>query len=147
MANQVVQRKIDAPVESVFDTVAHIENFSKAVPQIVTAEVISDVQTGVGTRFRETRIMNGREVTQELEVTEYEPDQRVRIVCDAGGTIWDSLFTTTPDGDSTQLTLDMEARPHKLLAKLTVPLMMKMIAKAVEADMDAVKNYCERTSR
>ena len=146
MPSQTVRRLIDSPVTKVFDTVAHIDNFAKAVPHIVRTDVVSEVKSGVGTRFRETRLMNGREVTQELEVTEYEPNQRVRIVCDAGGTVWDSLFTTSAADGGTALELNMQARPHKLLAKLTVPLMMLMIRKAVESDIDAVKAYCEQTN-
>jgi hypothetical protein len=67
----------------------------------------------------------------------------VRIVSDTNGTIWDSLFTVRSDGNNTALTMSMEARPYKLLPKLMTPLIMGMLQKAVESDMDAVKSYCE----
>ena len=38
----------------------------------------------------------------------------------------------------------MDARPHKLLPKLVVPLMKGLVRKAIEKDMDAVKAHCER---
>ena len=147
MRKQTVTRKIRAPVDQVFDTVAHIENFSKAVPHIVATEILGDVKSGPGTRFRETRVTYGREATTELEVTEYVKDEKVRIIADAGGTVWDSIFTTSAVGEDTELKLEMEALPHKLLAKLTTPLIMSMIGKALEADMDAVKTYCEARQR
>ncbi|MBT8402019.1 MAG: SRPBCC family protein, partial [Rhodothermia bacterium] len=93
MAENRLQIEIAAPVDRVFDTIAHIQNFSRAVPHIVNVEILSETQSGVGTRFRETREMRGREMTTELEITEYVKDKSVRIVSDEGGTIWDTLFT------------------------------------------------------
>ena len=63
-----------------------------------------------------------------------------------GGTVWDSLFTVVGVGEGgrrTRLELVMEARPYRLMARLLVPLMRRVVAKAVEGDMDAVKGWCE----
>ncbi|MEL6213999.1 MAG: SRPBCC family protein, partial [Pseudomonadota bacterium] len=65
------KRDIAAPVEQVFRTIADIENFAEAIPDIVNIEILSEAKTGVGARFRETRVMNGREANSVLEVTEY----------------------------------------------------------------------------
>lgn len=143
MAQAEKKIHIEAPVERVFDTVAHIESFSQAVPHIEDVEFLSDQHSGVGARFRETRVINGREATTELEVTEYEKDRMVRIVSDAGGTVWDTLFTTRPSNGGTDLEMAMEARPHKLIARIVTPFIMGMVSKAVGADLEAVKGYCE----
>lgn len=63
---------INAPVDLVFETVADIRNFSKAVPDIVDVEFLSGQKSGVGTRFKETSEINGREASTELEITEYK---------------------------------------------------------------------------
>lgn len=135
---------IDAPVDRVFDTVAHIEHFSEAVPHIKDVEFLSETRRGVGTRFKETREMNGREGTTVLQVTEYVENEKVRIVSDAGGAIWDTLFTTEPVGSGTELAMLMEARPHTLLARISTPMIKGMVAKGVAADLEAVKEFCER---
>ena len=57
---------------------------------------LSEVRTGVGTRFRETRLMHGKERSTELEVTEYVENERVRMVADTDGTVWDSVFVVSP---------------------------------------------------
>ena len=139
--------EIDAPVETVFDTVAHIQNYAKAVPHIVKTELLGDVESGVGMRFRETRRMGKREATTELEVTEYVPNERVRMVADAGGAIWDSIFSVRARPGGTTMTLEMDARPYKLLPKLMIPLFAPFMRKAVDKDMAAVKAYCEQLSR
>lgn len=134
---------IDAPVERVFDAVAHIDRFSEAVPNIREVEYLSDTRRGVGTRFKETREMRGREASSVLEVTEYEENERVRLVSNAGGTIWDTLFTTEQTRGGTELAMVMEARPHELLARISTPMIKGMVAKAIQADLNAVKEYCE----
>ena len=80
MANVTVTRRIDAPADVVFRAVAHVEQFSQAVPGILRVEFLSEAKSGVGARFRETRMMMGREASTELEVTEYVENERVRIV-------------------------------------------------------------------
>ena len=141
-----VQRTIDAPIDRVFDTVAHIENFSQAVPSIVRAEILSEVKTGAGTRFRETRLMGGREATTELEVTEYVANDRVRIVADSHGTVWDTLFTVRPEGDATELVIAMDARPHTLVTRIMTPIMKGFFRKGMEKHIDEVRAHCEAAS-
>ncbi|MHC4940333.1 MAG: SRPBCC family protein [Planctomycetota bacterium] len=143
MTRTIVTREIDASAEKVFDAVAHIENFSKAVPGITNIEFLSENKTGVGTRIRETRVMKGREATVELEVTEYEPNERIRIVSDTHGTVWDTVFTVQEQGDRTRLEMVMDANAYKLFPRIMNPLFKGMIRKAIEGDMDAVKSYCE----
>ena len=146
MTRTRIARTIDAPVEVVFEAVADASNFSKAVPDIARVEFLGESRVGVGTRFRETRVMRGREASTALEVTEYVRNERVRLVADAGGTVWDSLFTVVGVGEGgrrTRLELVMEARPYRLMARLLVPLMRRVVAKAVGGDMDAVKGWCE----
>lgn len=145
MTRTEISRTIDAPIGVVFSTVSDISNFSEAVPHIERVEFLSEVRVGVGARFRETRVMGGRKASTVLEVTEYVPDERVRFVSDQGGTIWDTTFTvqSDADGSGTRLDLVMEARPHKFFARLLTPLMKGVVARAIAADLDAVKAYAE----
>jgi uncharacterized membrane protein len=87
--------------------------------------------------------MRGREVTTELEVTEYEPNQRVRLVSDAGGTVWDTMFTVRDNDGESVVSLLMDARPHKLTARVMNRVISRMIRKGIEGDLDGVKAYCE----
>ena len=144
MTRMIVTRTIDAPIDVVFKTVADINQFSQAIPHIVKVEILSDVKSGVGTRFRETRLMKGKEAATELEVTEYTENDRVRIVADSHGTVWDTLFTVESRKGHTELTMTMDAKAYKLLPKLMNPMVKGIIKKAVAKDMDAVKAFCEK---
>ncbi len=142
-----VTKTIAAPIEVVFQTVADIAQFSKANPQITKVEFLTESHRGVGTRFRETRLMKGKEATTELEVTEYLENDRIRMIADSHGAVWDTVFTVREVDDQVTLKMVMESRPYKLMPRIMNPLIRGAIAKAVEGDMDAVKVYCESPSR
>jgi uncharacterized protein YndB with AHSA1/START domain len=142
-------RTIAAPAQRVFQSVADIREYSKVQPAIVKVEFLTPSQSGVGTRFRETRRMGSRDVATELEVTEHQPPERVRFVSNSGGATWDTLFTVQ-SGDtpsSSRLNMTMIAKPNNLLARIMLPLIFGMVRKAVEADLDQVKSACEQLAR
>ncbi|MEM7313107.1 MAG: hypothetical protein AAF497_08130, partial [Planctomycetota bacterium] len=123
--------------------ISDVRNFSQAVPDIVRIEFLGEQEVGTGTRFLETRLMNGKEQTVELEVAEFEENDRVRMVSDAGGTIWDTVFTVQQQGDTVEMKMVMDVKPKNLAARMMVPMILGMVRKGVEADMDSVKSYCE----
>ena len=144
MTRTTVNRTINATPAVIFKAVSDINNLPQTVPDIVKVEFLSEVKSGVGTRFRETRLMNGKEARTELEVTEYVENERIRMVADSHGTIWDSIFTVKSAGEHTELTVTMDAKAHKFLPKLMNPLMKGLYKKGLEKHMDAVKTYCEK---
>ncbi len=143
MPRIVVTKTINAPAEDVFRTVADIREFSQALPHIMKYEILTDCELGVGTRFRETRLMQGKTATTELEITEYDEPNHVRIVADSHGAVWDSVYTVREENGETELTMTMDAKPYKLMQRIMIGLICKMIKKYVDQDMELVKSYCE----
>ena len=144
MTRFTTERSINAPIDLVFNAITDINNFSKSIPDVINIEFLSDVKSGVGTRFCETRLMKGKEAMTELEVTEFVENGHVRYVTDSHGTVWDTVMIVKTVNDKTDLTLVMDARPHKFMQKMIIPMIKGMILKALEKDMDAVKTYCEK---
>jgi carbon monoxide dehydrogenase subunit G len=143
MAQFRTTRTIKAPVDLVFSMISEINNFSKAIPHITNIEFLSEVKSGVGTRFRETRLMGGKEATTELELTEHKENELVRFVADSNGTIWDTIMTIQELSGTTKLEMKMDAKSYKLMSKIMTYLIQGMVQKALEADMDSLKQYCE----
>jgi len=141
-----VSRLISAPLNQVFQTIADVRNFKVAVPHITDVQFLTDQQFGKGTRFVETREMKGRVEKVELEVTEYQENACVRLVSDAGGTIWETEFVVSQMPGGVELKMRMDILPHTLLAKVITPFIRGIVAKGVESDMDAVKTHCESES-
>jgi carbon monoxide dehydrogenase subunit G len=139
-ANETIQ----APVEKVFQTLAQVEHFSKAVPGIQKIEFLGDKRYGVGTRFRETRIVNGREAAAELEVAELRENESIRLVTTMAGTLWDTAFNVSKSGSNAcAVAMTASAHPKQFAAKLLTPMIMGMIRRALTHDLLAVKKYCE----
>lgn len=107
-------------------------------------EFLTEQKTGAGTRFRETRLMKGKEAATELEVTEYVKNEKVRLVAENMGTVWDTIFSVKAADGGTALTMTMDAKSNNFFAGLMNSMIRGMIAKEVEKDMDAVKVYCEK---
>ena len=146
MSQSSTSLHIEAPIEQVFVAITNIEDFPQRAESITKIEFLSETKHGVGTKFRETRMMGKKEATAVLEITEFVENEKVRFVSDEGGTIWDTIFKVSPSssGSGTQLDLVMDARPYKLMSKIVTPLIIKMIGKFVLKDMDELKAWCEQ---
>ncbi len=144
MSRQAITKEIAAPVPAVFAVLSNAEQFAAALPHVVRTEFVSEQRSGLGTVFRETRSLRGREMTFELQVTEYETDRKVRMVTESHGTVWDTLFEVEPDGEHTRLIVSSDAISERLLPKIRNWLFRGMMAKAVANDLDLLKAYVER---
>ena len=147
MVRITVTRGINAPVDLIFKAVSDIEQLPEVVPEVVKTEFLSEVRSGMGTRFRETRLMNRKESVTELEVTEYVANDRVRMIADSHGTVWDSVFTVKAIVAKSELTLTMDAKAYKLIPRLLNPFLKGLFKKGLEKHMDEVKAYCEKRVR
>ena len=136
--------QIKASKQMVFKTISEIKNFSKAIPDIVDIDILTDTKKGVGTRFRETRLIMGKKTSTILEITEYEANNHVRIVSISGGTTWDSNYRLKENNDIINLTLEMEAIPHTIFSRITNIFIKGMLQRALDKDMKSVKKYCEQ---
>ena len=68
--------------ERVFQALTDLEGAARWMPGIAHVERVGDVREGVGSRWRETRMMRGKEVTEELEVTHYHPPSHLTLRID-----------------------------------------------------------------
>lgn len=139
-----VSRVIQAPPDIVFRMVSDFENLPNTNPDITKIEFLGDKRSGVGTRIRETRVMNGKEHQTDLEVTEFEANRGMRMVADSHGTIWDTVFRVEPVGGGAELELAMDARGHKLFARIMNRLLKGLFRKGMAKHLDHVKAYCEQ---
>jgi uncharacterized protein YndB with AHSA1/START domain len=143
MATFSAKRKIEAPIEAVFRAVADIEEFRNVVPDIIDVEFLTDQRSGVGTRFIETRAIGKRTGKTELEVVEYQPPGRARLVAEAGGTTWDTVSALEPAGAGTVVTMTMTSTAHTTRARMLNRIIASTVGRAIERDLDAVKEHCE----
>ncbi|QDT63685.1 SRPBCC family protein [Calycomorphotria hydatis] len=145
--NVELEHRIKAPREIAFAVLSDFEHCSEWIEGIERVEMLTDGPVGVGTRWRETRVMFGKEATEVMEVTTFEPSDRYVVECESCGSLYRSVFTFAEDGDGTKLTLTIETKSLTLMAKLMSPLgyfMMGTMKKLIEADITQAGQEAER---
>lgn len=142
-------KKIDAPLDEVFQAFTDFKNAADRIEAIQRLEVVTDGPVGVGTTFRETRIMFNRECTEEMTISEFEPNKRYVVLAHNCGCEYRTMFEFHPDGDGTRVDVTFNARPQTLFAKLFSPvgkLMSGTMVKLFQKDLDNLETHLRSTT-
>jgi uncharacterized membrane protein len=145
----VVERRIVAPVERVWEIITNLEGMPATLSGVDRVEVLTEGPFGVGTRWRETRRMFGKQATEEMYVTACEPPSRYVVEAESQGTHYVSEFALSDGGpDATTVRMTFSATPPGgfmgLLARLFGGVAAKAVAKAVTQDLMDVAAAAER---
>ncbi len=146
MAQFTLTKRIAAPPAAVFAVVADVERMPTRIPEIKTVEMLTPGLIGVGTKFKETRIMFGKEASETFEVVEYDPGRRLTLAAVSCGAEYRCEHRFVPDVGGTVLELEVRTRALTLFAKLITPLgwlMAGVMKKAMAKDLDAVARAVE----
>ena len=146
MPSFTLTHRVEAPIDAVFDVFSDIPRAHEMIDQIIAIEMLTDGPVGVGTRWRETRMMFKREATEVMEVTAFEPGRSYTVGCRSCGSEYESTWRFEPEGDATLVEFQMEYHPLTVFAKLMSPLgrlMAPMMKKCLEKDFQALKAVAE----
>ena len=118
---------INQSPEAVFDFAINPENASKVIEGVTKMEQISSGPVGVGTRFREARVVNGKEAMAEMELTSYEPPRSYQMTSEMKGIVVSYRYDLVPENGGTRVNLvcDVSAKGLKKLAAPMVASIMK----------------------
>lgn len=145
-----LSREVAAPREIVFQHLADFRNAPARVSGIKKVEILTAGPIGKGTRFKETRIMFGKEATETMEVLEFTPPSGYVLGAESCGCRYRSEFRLTSKGAGTDVQMTFEATPLTAFAKvmsfLMRPFMAKMCVKAILKDLDDIKKSIESDS-
>ncbi|MFD3947828.1 SRPBCC family protein [Streptomyces sp. NPDC058579] len=150
MKSIVVERRIQAPPGPVWEAMTDLRGMERMLAGVERVEVLTEGGFGVGTRWRETRKMFGKEATEEMTVTEAEPPDRYVTVADSHGMHYVSEIALRPDGaGATVARMTFSATPAAgsrmgFLAKLMSGLGAKAVSRALAKDLDDVAASLER---
>ena len=114
---------IAAAPQTIFDFMIEPANASKVMDNVTNNEWVTDDPVGVGSRFRETRVMNGKEATSEIEITAYEPPHRYSATSTMSGITASYHYTLAPERDGTRIDLTAEVSGSGV-KKLMVPIVV-----------------------
>ena len=142
----IIEARIDAPPARVFEVFTDLAHAPDRVRGIKQLELLTSGPVGKGTRFRETRVMFGRQATETMEILDFQPGRAYSVGAESCGARYLSTFTFEPDGAGTHVRMTFGATPVSFFAKLMVPMMSfmrKSCAKMIAADIDDLKAACE----
>ena len=139
-------REVRAPVEDVFRVCTDLERAPERISAITAVKVLSEGPFGVGTRWRETRVMYGREASEEMWVTEFEPGRKYVAEAESHGTHYRTEFTFEPTEPGTLLLISFGAVPVSFFARLMMPLMSFMakgLRECLQQDLEDIARSVE----
>jgi hypothetical protein len=147
MTDFTVSKHIAAPVETVFDVATDLAHAAEHVRGIEKIELLTPGPVGVGTQWRETRKMMGKESTETLEITEFDRPRSYAVGCESCGCYFETTFNFAPAGNGTDVTLDVRTKSLTLMAKVMSPIgnlvMGKFMRECMDEDLEDVKRVAE----
>lgn len=142
-----ITRRVEAPAERVWDLATDLERAPTTLSGVTRVEVLTGGPFAVGTRWRETRTMFGREASEVLEVTAVEPHRSYTVEAASGGARYVSTFTFAPSGTATDVTVTFGAQATTLagraLAAVTGPLARRSVERALRTDLEDLARAAE----
>ncbi len=148
MPGVTVQHLVKADPDTTFRVFADIPNTATMIAGIDSIEMLSEGPVGIGTRWRETRIMMGKVATEEMWVTGFDPPRSYVVEAESHGTHYHSRYDFEPAEGGTRVTLRFEGRPQSIAAKLMTIvgyLFMGQIRKMLAQDMADAAAHAEST--
>jgi hypothetical protein len=146
MSGITIEQHVAAPPAEVFAKAADFARAPEFIRAIKKMEMLTEGPVGVGTRFRETRIVFKREAAEVMEVAEFDPPRRYVLRCENHGCRYRTEFAFTPNGTGTNVRMTFEAVPLTRLTKVLSFLMKPMIkacAKECAKDLEDIKAAVE----
>ncbi|WP_084074313.1 SRPBCC family protein [Demequina sp. NBRC 110052] len=142
---------IKATAETVWAIITDLDGASEVMSGILQVERLGGPDGyEVGTRWRETRKMFGKEATEDMEVASVDGPRSTTIVAHSHGADYVSGFAVEPIASGTRLTMRFTGSPSadasgfsRVMAKMTASLGASATRKAMKNDLDEIRAAAE----
>lgn len=143
-------RLVHASPHLVWAVLTDLDRATEVLRNVTRVERMTDGPYAVGTRWRETRRMMGREETEEMWVAESDPLRRTVVAASSGGAEYRTTFELEPQPDgSTLLRYTFRAETpdpsgvQKLLWAVFGRLGARVTRKVMEQDLEDIAGAAE----
>jgi len=138
--------QIASPKSDVFNTFSNLNDLADSVQAITKIELLTTGEIGVGTKFKESRVMFGKESDEVMEITHFSPHSHFREEAHSNGVHYISDWNFEESDNQTTVTVTFRAQAQILVAKLMgllLFLMASSMKKAFVTDMNDLKRILE----
>lgn len=111
---------------------------------IKESKKLTDGPIAAGTKFRETRIMNGKEASADLLISAYEPNTHVGISTEAEGIKVEYHYYLSPEDKGTRVKWVCELEASGL-RKMMLPMVAGIMKKEDGNHLQKLKAHLEAT--
>lgn len=133
------ERTIPAPPEVVWEVVTDLDGAPANIRGIDAVERLEGPAFGVGTKWRETRTMMGREATEEMWLTAVDEKAGYTAEAASHGMRYRTRFDLEPTEAGTRLVVSFDGEPQTFASRLMGAtlgrLFMGATRKALEQDL------------
>ena len=142
---------MQAPPEAFFDAFRDRSDWAGWMTGFVDVERLTPGECGVGTRWRETRRILGREASEVFEVTAWDPPRAVSLYVDGrqgstGKGEFRYHYELTRHGAGTRVHLRGEIAMPGRLPSLLARLFLGTFRKSCARDLRALARHLEETA-
>lgn len=147
-----LSRVVHADPERVWAVLTDLDHAPETLRGVTRIERVAGPAYDVGTTWRESRRLFGREETQEMTVSEVIPRQRTTVTAATGGVDYTTVFTLAPREDGTEITMTFGAdHPDPtLLQRVTStvlgPVGIKVTSRLLTQDLEDIARRAEHDS-
>ncbi|MCT2535391.1 SRPBCC family protein [Aquibacillus koreensis] len=143
-----VMKTFQVSKEKVYEGLLDLESAKHWMQGLVSIERLDTGPIQIGSEWKETRKMYGKEASEHFEVVELQSPDKFVLLCDGTkGTMGKGEYVFTYQLDysdnHTVVTLDGKINGLTGLTKLFGKMMVGSFRKACEKDLDALKRYLE----
>lgn len=140
---------IEQPVERVWQAITDIENCQSMISGIIGLEVLYQPDNQfVGLKWKETRLMFGKEATETMWVTDAVENKYYQTRAESHGSVYISRLSVESQGSGTVLTMAFTGQAQSLIMKilslLMTPFMKKPMVNMLDQDLQDIKVYLEK---
>ena len=137
---------INATKDEVFNAFSDLKNLANNVRAIKRIELLTPGDVGIGSKFKETRVMFGKESSETMEITQFSPPDYFKEEAQSNGMHYVTEWRFISEGNKTTVSIDFSGKSTTSTARLLNILFSFMTSgmkKAFLADMDDLKKMLE----
>ena len=117
-----VKRLVAPRPQADFAVVSDILRWPLTIRSVQGIELLTPGPLEKGRRFRETRTLLGRTKTQDMEIADFEPPRRLRIISHDPDLLYELDHIIDAVGGGSRLLMVFRSRPQTIAGKGLLPL-------------------------
>ena len=143
------QIHIDVPKEKVWKIVTDIDNAVERITAITEIEVLENPENkfSIGYKWKETRIMFGKEATEIMWVTDLVENDHYKTRAESHGAIYVSTISVEDENGGTKLSMGFDGQAQtfgaKIMSAIFGTLFKGATKKAIHKDLEDIKKLAE----